>query len=456
MMLLKIQNLSVSFRDNCPVKQADLIINEGECVALIGPSGCGKTTLARAILRLQQNATTQGSIQFQGLDLLNLSEKEMQNIRGGKIAMIFQEPMTALNPLQTIQTQIMESLTLHHNSPTKSHIYDLLKEVELKDPKRIAASYPHQLSGGERQRAMIAMALAGQPKLLIADEPTTALDNQTQQQILMLLKKLQKDLHLSILFITHDVELVRHFSNRIYVMQNGQTQENKAPETPDFGQPVARQNKTPIILDIQNLTIKYDKNIVVKNFSSQLHRGETLALLGASGSGKSSIGHAIVRLIDATGKVLLNGTNFLTLSGKELKKARGQIQMVFQDPFSSLNPRWMVRDIILEGAKIHAVPNMKHQLIQTLKDVHLSHHILSRYPHELSGGQRVRVALARALILKPQVLILDEITTQLDIHTQIEIIKLLKELQQKEQLSYLFISHDQRVVQALAHETIWL
>ena len=454
MTLLNIQNLSVSFKDNTPVKQANLTIQEGECVALIGPSGCGKTTLARTILRLQQNATIHGQIQFQGTELLSLTEQEIQTIRGGKIAMIFQEPMSALNPLQTIQTQIMESLSLHHNTPTKAHIYHLLEQVELKHAKRIALSYPHQLSGGERQRAMIAMALAGNPKLLIADEPTTALDTQTQNQILLLLKKLQKNLNLSILFITHDIELVHHFSNRIYTMKDGITLENQTPQIPDLGQPVPQKTNSPVVLAIKNLTIQYAKNTIIQNFSLQLHQGETVALVGPSGAGKSSIGKAVVRLIDATGQVFLNQKDFLSLKGKDLKEARSDIQMVFQDPFSSLNPRWMIRDIIMEGGKIHRIKNLEERLIQTLKEVHLSEAILPRYPHELSGGQRVRVALARALILRPQVLILDEITTQLDIQTQIEIINLLKELQQKENLAYLFISHDQRVIKALAHKII--
>ncbi len=456
MTLLTIQNLSISFSQHTPVKQANLFLDEGECVALIGPSGCGKTTLARTILRLQSNTHTSGSIQFQGQELLTLTEKEMQQIRGGKIAMIFQEPMTALNPLQTIQTQIMESLILHKNSPNKTHVYDLLNQVELKNPIRIAKSYPHQLSGGERQRAMIAIALAGKPQLLIADEPTTALDTQTQNQILQLIKKLQTELHLSVLFITHDVELMSQFANRIYLMQNGMTITNVMPSTPNFGRPVPLPLQAPVILDVQNLNIQYGQRTIVQDFSLQLHMGETVALMGDSGAGKSSIGQAIVRLIDARGKVLLCNHNFLTLKGKELQQARARIQMVFQDPFSSLNPRWMVRDILLEGGKIHHIQNLEERLLQTLQAVHLSETILSRYPHELSGGQRVRIALARALILKPQVLILDEITTQLDIQTQIEIITLLKELQQKEKLAYIFISHDQRSVQALAHKTTWI
>ena len=456
MTLLSIQNLSVAFKECHPVKSASLIVNKGEWVALIGASGCGKTTVARTILKLQQNAHIQGSIQFQGQELLTLSEPEMQNIRGGKIAMIFQEPMSALNPLQTIQTQIMESLKLHHNTPSLQHIYTLLQQVELKNPKRIATSYPHQLSGGERQRAVIAMALAGNPQLLIADEPTTALDSQTQNQILILLQKLQHDLNLSILFITHDIDLAQRFSNRIYTMQKGQIQDNQIPKLPDFGTPVIHQQQTPLVLDVQNLQIRYGTHLVIQDFSFQLHQGETVALLGESGSGKSSIGQALVRLVDASGQVLLNGQNFLSLKGKELKNARASIQMVFQDPFSSLNPRWTIQDIILEGGKIHHLTNLSTLLMQTLNSVHLAQDILSRYPHELSGGQRVRVALARALILKPQVLILDEITTQLDIQTQTEILKLLKELQQNEKLAYLFISHDQRVINALAHKIIRL
>ena len=454
MSFFEIKNLSVSFKEATPVQQASLHVQEGECVALIGPSGCGKTTLARTILGLQSATRTTGQILFQGQNLLTLNEKEMQQIRGGKIAMIFQEPMSALNPLHLIQKQIMESLKLHQQKSSLSRVLELLEKVELKNPRRIAKSYPHQLSGGERQRIMIAMALAGEPKLLIADEPTTALDSKTQNQILTLLKQLQKELNLSILFITHDLDAVRQISDRIYTMDAGQVKNGAPPALSDLGHPVPRCSQNSPVLEVKNLHIKYGKNVVVKNFNLVLHEGETVGLVGPSGCGKTSIGLALVRLIEASGQVLLNHQDFFKLTGKALTKARANIQIVFQDPFYSLNPRWMIKDIILEGGRIHKIQNLKVLLNETLKKVHLNSEILGRYPHELSGGQRVRVALARALILKPQVLILDEITTQLDIHTQQEIIGLLKELQQEEGLSYILITHDQRALKSLAHLTI--
>ena len=454
MSFFEIKDLSVSFEDIMPVQKANLFLNEGECVALIGASGCGKTTLARTILGLQSTIKTKGKILFEKKDLLSLPEGEMQKIRGGKIAMIFQEPMSALNPLQTICKQILESLKLHHQQATVTRVEELLRKVDLKNPKRIASSYPHQLSGGERQRAMIAMALAGQPKILIADEPTTALDSQTQEQILALLKRLQKELNLTILFISHDLELVQRIADRIYTMDQGHVQEGLPPSLADLGSPVSLSEGAKSVLKVENLTIKYGKNTVVSHFNLCLHEGETVALVGPSGSGKSSIGFALVRLIDASGTVLLNQQDFFKLTGQALKRARAKIQIVFQDPFSSLNPRWMIKDIIMEGGRIHKIENLKRNLFEILKQVHLNPKILSRYPHELSGGQRVRVALARALILKPQVIILDEITTQLDIHTQQEIVHLLRELQQTEKVSYILITHDERTLKALAHHSV--
>ena len=303
---------------------------------------------------------------------------------------------------------------------------------------------------------MIAMALAGRPKLLIADEPTTALDIQTQDQILTLLKRLQRDLNLAILFISHDIEVVKSIANRVYVMHHGAIVSTKAPTPLDLGHPNPIITDPRPVLRVENLNIRYGDLQVVNDFCCTLNAGETLGLIGPSGSGKSSIGLALTRLIDATGKVLLNGKDFLTLTGNDLKQARGQLQMVFQDPFSSLNPRWNIHDIIVEGARIHHLDNIPERLNEILNQVHLSNDILSRYPHELSGGQRVRVALARALILKPQILILDEITTALDIHTQAQIITLLRQLQSQYHLAYLFITHDQRALNALAHKTIAL
>jgi len=452
-MLLKIENLSVHFKQITPVKEANLTIDEGECVALIGPSGCGKTTLARAILRLQPQADINGHIFFEDGDLTQLDEDQMCAIRGGKIAMIFQEPMTALNPLHIVGKQVMESLVLHNNTPTKQHVLDLFQMVDLKNPPRIFKSYPHELSGGERQRVLVAMALAGRPRLLIADEPTTALDSETQSQILALLKKLQRELNLAILFITHDLSVVEQIAHRVCAMENGKILSGKAISQNICGKPEPCQSDK-VVLEVRDLNVSYGKNHVVHDFNLKLYEGETVGLVGSSGSGKSSIGFALARLIDATGEAILNGQDFFKLKGKALKQARRDIQMVFQDPFSSLNPRWMIKDIIMEGARIHHINEAETHLSKILNQVHLDQTILNRYPHELSGGQRVRVALARALMLQPKVLILDEITTQLDIQTQTHIVSLLKELQQKEHLSYLFITHDECVLKMLAHRII--
>lgn len=456
MSLLSIQNLTVRLKNITPVEQASLVVERGKCVALIGPSGCGKTTLARSILKLQDNTVLTGKILFHQANLLDLSEKELLNIRGGKIAMIFQEPMTALNPLHPVGKQIMESLVLHKNNPTKAHIEGLLKQVGLKNTKRILKSYPHELSGGERQRIVIAMALAGNPELLIADEPTTALDSVTQKQILTLLKQLQKELDLAILFITHDIAVVRQIADKVYMMEAGKVLTDKLPQDEPFSAPTQISLSSPCVLDVQGLGISYGQHQVVKDFSLTVKQGETVALVGPSGCGKSSIAHALVRLVPATGKVYLDGQDFFALKGKSLQQARSKIQMVFQDPFSSLNPRWMIEDILLEGAKIHKIKNSQTLLSETLQKVHLNADILHRYPHELSGGQRVRVALARALMLKPNLLILDEITTALDIHTQAKIICLLKELQETQGLAYIFITHDERALKALAHRIILL
>ena len=452
MALLEIKNLSVNFGKFQAVKNANLTVDKGQFVALLGPSGCGKTSLALSILQLQADVGLSGEILYNGSNLLKFSEKELTSFRGKDIAMIFQEPMTSLNPVQKVGHQIMESLVLHTEHPTKKKVLELLEKVEL--PKRLINSYPHELSGGQRQRIMIAMALAGEPKILIADEPTTALDTETQKQILSLLKDLQIQLGLAILFITHDVEIVQNLADKFYVMEKGSIISNEIPFLPALAEPVATVNPDKRILEVKNLTVQYGKLTAVKDFSFSLAQGETLGLVGQSGCGKSSVGFAITRLIEAKGQVFLNGLDIFQLKHAALKKVRPQIQMVFQDPFASLNARMMVRDIIAEGLKIHHQKDIDQRVLKIVRQVHLSEDMLNRYPHELSGGQRVRVALARALIMNPAVLILDEITTALDVRTQGIIVDLLKELQKTTKVAYLFISHDKRVLKAIAHRII--
>ena len=471
MNLLEMKKLRVKFKDFTPVKGVSLAIKQGELVALVGGSGSGKSTLAMSILRLQDYATLRGEIWFDKKNLVDLSEAEMIQIRGRKIAMIFQEPMTSLNPLHTAGDQIYESLALHSDNPNKERVYELLRQVELSDVKRIYDSYPHELSGGQRQRVMIAMALAGKPDLLIADEPTTALDVSVQAQILALLKKVQKQLGLAILFITHDLDVVRQIADRVYVMKFGKIISTRTPEdmAPLPRKKVNCDGQNPVI-SVQNLSIFYGKFEAVRNVHFDLCAGQTLGIVGESGSGKSSLGQGLMRLIGAKGKVNVRGQDFFALKGKKLREARGHIQMVLQDPSSSLNPRMMVADIVGEGLKVrrgnrivHLMKRIKgvknttltdaqiHARVQkVLKDVGLAPDIMPRYPHELSGGQRTRVAIARALILNPAVLVLDEVTSSLDIYTQRQLMELLIHLQDTYKLAYIFISHDMKTIKMMS------
>lgn len=451
MNLLEIRALRVKFKRFTPVKGVSLAIKSGELVALVGGSGSGKSTLAMSILRLQDEATLSGEIVFKGQDLVPMKEEELNQIRGKKIATIFQEPMTSLNPLHTVGAQIMEALELHTQNASKQKVLELLHQVELKDTQRIYQAYPHELSGGQRQRVMIAMALAAGPDLLIADEPTTALDVSVQAQILTLLKNLQQKLGLAILFITHDLNIVRKIADRVYVMKYGRVISTRTPKDTEqvIRKPFLSADKAPVIT-VQNLSVFYHTFRAVQEVSFSLKAGQTLGIVGESGSGKSSLGQGLMRLIFATGSVHVRGQDFFALKGKTLREARGHIQMVLQDPASSLNPRMMVETIVGEGLIVRGEKNITDKIIATLKSVGLEQNVMRRYPHELSGGQRTRVALARALILNPAVLVLDEVTSSLDIYTQHQLMQLLVDLQAELGLAYIFISHDMKTIRAMS------
>ena len=455
MSLLEIKNLRVRFENFMPVKSATMHIEAGELVALIGSSGSGKSTLAMSILKLQEDASIHGRVMFGGKNLAYFSEQKMRTIRGKKIAMIFQEPMSSLNPLHTVAKQIGEVLKMTGQPVTKQTVLDLLIQVELNDIERIYKSYPHELSGGQRQRVMIAMALAGKPELLIADEPTTALDVTVQAQILALLKRLQKKLNLAILFITHDLDVVGQIADRVYLMKQGKIVTTNMPEkVHPWIRHTPPQTKQPPVIDVKNLNVFYHRFQAVQDVSFSVQAGRTVGIVGESGSGKSSLAQGLMRLIEAKGQVLINGQDFFGLSGHSLRQARSHIQMVLQDPASSLNPRMMVADIVGEGLKIRKEKNIDQKVVEILQLVGLSPRLMNRYPHALSGGQRTRVALARALILRPSVLVLDEVTSSLDVQTQRQLIKLLTMLQKELKLAYIFISHDMKVVRSLSDDIL--
>lgn len=458
--LLSVRHLSISFGSRAVVKDVSFDIQKGQTVALVGQSGSGKSITALSILGLVFGARVQGSIQLNGQELVGAPDQLMYQVRGRKIALVFQEPMTALNPLHKVKKQIAEVMQIHFKKAPLKRIFELLDLVGLtRDKRRILNSYPHELSGGQRQRILIAMALAGEPDLLIADEPTTALDVALQRQVLDLLKSLQQKLGLSILFISHDAAVVSYMTKHIYKMEKGRLSQfvlsNAKPMLPHRAKPV----QSPI-LSVKGLSVRYGQLTALQPTDFDLYSGRTLAVVGESGSGKTSLAMALLRLIPASGQVLLNGQNILALSSGKFNRLRSQIQIVFQDPFSSLNPRMTVAQIVAEGLNVHAgnltAGQKLKQVEKALSLVDLSKDILTRYPHELSGGQRQRIAIARALILKPKVLVLDEPTSALDEKNRRLILDLLVRIGQKTKVAYVLITHDMNVVRQMADDVLVL
>ncbi|WP_411835605.1 ABC transporter ATP-binding protein [Pseudomonas chlororaphis subsp. aurantiaca] len=485
--LIEIRNLNVAFGEQKVVRDLCLDIRPGECLALVGESGSGKSVTAHSILQLLPDCDTQssGSIRYRGQELLGADTRTLQKLRGDRIAMIFQEPMTSLNPLHSIEKQIGETLLLHKGlggKAAQARILELLQLVGIQKPEERLKAYPHQLSGGQRQRVMIAMALACEPELLIADEPTTALDVTVQRKILLLLKSLQQRLGMSLLLISHDLNLVRSIAQRVCVMKAGQIVEQapcetlfSAPQHPysrvllnaePEGEALPRDERE-VVLQVDDLNVQFQiggglfrrKQYLraVDGISLSLQRGKTLGIVGESGSGKSTLGQAILRLLDSEGSICFQGEALDGLNQKQLRPWRKQMQVVFQDPFGSLSPRMSVQQIISEGLEVHSqstAQQCEQQVIQALEEVGLDPASRHRYPHEFSGGQRQRIAIARALVLKPALILLDEPTSALDRTVQKQVVALLRQLQERHGLTYLFISHDLAVVRALAHDMI--
>ena len=492
--LLEIRNLSVRFAMPTgyidAVQDVSLYIEPGERIALVGESGSGKSVTAASILGLlpyPRASHPGGSISFEGEQLLGAGESMLRRIRGDRIGMIFQEPMVSLNPLHTIEKQICETLILHKKMKERDarlRALQLLQQVRIRDPERQLNSWPHQLSGGQRQRVMIAMALANEPRLLIADEPTTAVDVTTQAQILALLDEICRDLDMALLLITHDLGVVRKTADRVYVMQNGRIVESgattrifEAPSeeytrtlieaepkarhtvTEATGKPLLEAHQVGVWFSVRRGILRrtVDHVKAVDGVSLTLHPGRTVGVVGESGSGKTTLALALLRLTRSRGAISFKDQRIDGLRRNALKDLRRQMQIVFQDPYGSLSPRMSVGDIIAEGLAAHGISEGQEQeslVIDTLGEVGLEPDVRLRYPHEFSGGQRQRIALARALILKPALIVLDEPTSALDRAVQSQMIDLLLRLQETHGLSYLFISHDLRVVRALADEII--
>ena len=495
--LISVENLSVDFRGRGKVthavKHISFDIGEAETVALVGESGSGKTVTALSILRLLPYPAAShpfGLIHFKGEDLMALPLDGLRHVRGNQISMIFQEPMTSLNPLHTIEQQIGEVLKIHRGLSDRAaqvRVLDLLAKVGIEDPKGRLNSYPHQLSGGQRQRVMIAMALANEPDLLIADEPTTALDVTIQAQILDLLLKLKSEFNMAMLLITHDLGIVRKMADRVCVMTNGEIVEHgttrdifATPQHPytkhllasePKGSPPATNAKAPVVLEAKDLKVWFPikrgfmRHVVghikaVDGIDLVVKEGQTLGVVGESGSGKTTLGLALLRLVTSAGPIVYLGNRIDGYDSKRMRPLRRDMQIVFQDPYGSLSPRLSVGQIIEEGLLIQK-PDMdraerRARVSGVLREVGLDPASQDRYPHEFSGGQRQRIAIARALVLEPKFLILDEPTSALDVSVQAQIVDLLRDLQKRYKLAYLFISHDLKVVRALANAIIVL
>ena len=491
--LLSVKNLSVDFSQGeyitHAVRRASLHINKGETLALVGESGSGKSVTAHSILRLLPDSAShpEGNIEFEGQDLLNFSTKNIRAIRGNKVGMIFQEPMSSLNPLHTIEKQISEVLFVHQGLSTKQtheRTLELLEMVEIQNAKKRLGAFPHELSGGQRQRVMIAMAIANKPDLLIADEPTTALDVTVQAQVLQLLRQLQKQFNMAILLITHDLGIVRHHADRVAVMTQGEIVETNMTETifvepqhaytkqlivsEPSGEPVPISASAPLNVSVNDLKVWFpikkgilkrtvDHVKAVDGVSFEIRKGRSLGVVGESGSGKSTLALALLRLIKSEGSIQFGDVSLNSLNQQQITPIRKEMQIVFQDPYGSLSPRMNVEQIIAEGLEIHTSEDQhNHQkiIVNILKEVGLDPELRYRYPHEFSGGQRQRIAIARALVLKPSFLVLDEPTSSLDRSVQSQVLELLRNLQHKYNLTFLFISHDLKIIKALCHDII--
>ncbi len=492
MSLLCVENLKVSFKQDGAIIPAvhgvSFTVDKGETVALVGESGSGKSVTALSTVSLLgASAQVEGSVTYDGQEMIGAPDKRLRQVRGNDISFIFQEPMTSLNPLHTIEKQIGESLALHQgltDDAARTRIIELLDRVGIRDPESRLGAYPHQLSGGQRQRVMIAMALANKPDILIADEPTTALDVTIQAQILDLLAELKREEGMGLLFITHDLNVVQRIADKVCVMKDGEIVEsgptaeifanprhaytqkllNALPSgepdpVPEDARPLVETDKLRVWFPIQKGFLRKTVGHVkaVNEATISVRAGETLGIVGESGSGKTTLALAIMRLIQSEGGITFDGEDVHGWSTRQLRRRRAQMQIVFQDPFGSLSPRMTCEQIIAEGLGVHGNPDGRAErdlVAEVMEEVDLNPATMDRYPHEFSGGQRQRIAIARAMILRPKMVVLDEPTSALDMTVQVQIVDLLRRLQVKYGLAYLFISHDLAVVRAMSHRVV--